>query len=94
MSEIFTNQDMLMVQSLLVDQRWSLEVLLPMENRKYKKYCNEINWLIYSSVQTEIWEIETLGNRIVAPTLPDNRYREVGLFLVDIGYCKKNWSIK
>ena len=38
---------------------------------------------------TEVWEIETLENRIIAPTLPDNYYREVGLFLVDIGYCKK-----
>ena len=38
---------------------------------------------------TEIWEIETLENRIVAPTLTREHYREVGLFLVDKGYCKK-----
>ena len=38
---------------------------------------------------TEVWEIKTLENRIIAPTLPDNCYREVGVFLVDIGYCKK-----
>ena len=40
-------------------------------------------------LQTEIWEIETLENRIVAPALTQDHYREVGLFLVDKGYCKK-----
>ena len=40
-------------------------------------------------LQTEIWEIQTLENQIISPTLPDGDYREVGLFLVDVGYCKK-----
>ena len=46
------------------------------------------------SLQTEIWEIETLENQIIAPTLPHYNYREVGLFLVDGGYCKKTWFFK
>ena len=41
-------------------------------------------------LQTEIWEMETLDNRIIAPTLTDEHYRDVGLFLVNIGYCKKS----
>jgi len=46
-------------------------------------------------LETEIWEIETLENQIISPTLTDNDYREVGLFLVDVGFCKKlNFSNK
>ena len=40
-------------------------------------------------LRTEIWDIEAAGNKIVAPTLASGAYREVGLFLVDVGYCKK-----
>ena len=39
---------------------------------------------------TEIWKIEKLESQIIAPSLKDPDYREMGLFLVDIGYCKKN----
>jgi hypothetical protein len=39
-------------------------------------------------LQTEVWELETLANRIIAPIFYHN-YQELGLFLVDIGYCKK-----
>ena len=40
-------------------------------------------------LRTEIWDIEAAGNKIVAPTLASGADREVGLFLVDVGYCKK-----
>ena len=39
--------------------------------------------------QTEIWDIETLENRIILPTLPSGNYGQFGLFLVDKGYCKQ-----
>ena len=38
---------------------------------------------------TEIWKIEKLESQIIAPYLEDPDYREMGLFLVDIGFCKK-----
>ena len=38
---------------------------------------------------TEIWELETIENRIIPPTLTSNHYRDAGVFLVQAGYCKK-----
>ena len=39
---------------------------------------------------TELWEMETQERSLIAPTLPYNAYSfGFGLFLVDIGYCKK-----
>ena len=39
---------------------------------------------------TELWEMETQVRRLIAPTLPDSDYAfGFGLFLVDIGYCRK-----
>ena len=43
-------------------------------------------------LETEILDIETYEHRIIAPTLRNNFYREAGLFLVDIGFCKKTFS--
>ena len=39
-------------------------------------------------LQTEIW-LETIENRITTPILPYNGYRDVGLFIVEVGYCGK-----
>lgn len=45
---------------------------------------------IFIRLITELWEMETQERRLIAPTLPHNHYASgIGLFLVDIGYCKK-----
>ena len=88
-----TNQDMPMVRSHLVLWPWSLEVLLG--KRKFTAFkWNEIISIIFYRLHTEILEFGKLENRIIDPTLPPSNYREVGLFLVDIGYCKKTWISK
>ena len=43
----------------------------------------------YFRLDTEIWEIETLEQRIIAPKLKNGQYRDVGLFIVETEYCKK-----
>ena len=37
---------------------------------------------------TELWELDSFESQIINPTLSTN-YRNLGLFLVDIGYCSK-----
>ena len=45
---------------------------------------------IFLRLMTELWEMETQVRRLIAPTLPDSDYAfGFGLFLVDIGYCRK-----
>ena len=45
---------------------------------------------IFIRVMTELWEMETQQRRLIAPTLPHNAYAYgIGLFLVDIEYCRK-----
>ena len=50
---------------------------------------NKIITIMFYRLHTEILEFGKLEKRIVDPTLSQSNYREVGLFLVDIGYCKK-----
>ena len=44
---------------------------------------------IFIRAMTELWEMETQERRLIAPTLPPTYGFGFGLFLVDIGYCKK-----
>ena len=45
---------------------------------------------IISSTNTEVWEFESSGTKIINPTLSSDYLNGIGLFVVDVGYCKKN----
>ena len=96
--ETSDNLETVMVRSPPVHWQWLLEETPSMEQREltnfhYSKIIIIIE--LFSNLnfrlQTEIWEIETVENRVIAPSLPHSNYREVGLFLVDKGYCKNAW---
>ena len=49
-----------------------------------------LNDKIFIRAMTELWEMEKLETRLIAPTVPYDAYSYgFGLFLVDIGYCSK-----
>jgi len=43
-----------------------------------------------STMNTELWEFESSDTKIINPTLSDNYRFGIGLFAVDVGYCRKN----
>ena len=49
-----------------------------------------LNDKIFIRAMTELWEMEKLETRLIAPTVPYDAYSYgFGLFQVDIGYCSK-----
>ena len=53
-----------------------------------------LSFLIFSRLAAEIWDLETLSNRIIEPTLSFNDYRELALFMVDKDYCEKSFCVR
>ena len=55
-----------------------------------KFFKSMFNDKIFIRAMTELWEMEKLERQLIAPTLPYDAYSYgFGLFLVDIGYCRK-----
>ena len=49
-----------------------------------------LNDKMFIRAMTELWEMEKLETRVIAPTVPYDAYSYgFGLFQVDIGYCSK-----
>ena len=42
-------------------------------------------------MKTELWELDSFENDIIRPIL-STHYQLSGLFLVDEGFCSKNWE--
>ena len=57
---------------------------------KFNVSFSMFNDEILIRIMTELWEMETIERRLIAPTLTNGDYGwGDGLFLVDIGYCRK-----
>ena len=41
---------------------------------------------------TELWELNSLESQIIDPTLPSSHYYVPSMFLVDMGFCSKNYD--
>ena len=80
-----------MVQLPLDILQWlSVVLLVEVEDRKckFERAQNKIYLTLFSSVVTELWELDSFERQTINPTL--SGYYAPGLFLVDIGYCSKN----
>ena len=48
--------------------------------------------IIKRDIPTEVWNFNNGGNKLIQPTLPNDKYYlGIGLYLVDANFCKKEW---
>ena len=95
--ETWRKLESIMVQLPLEMLHWLL-VVEPMQHRKCilklrpkSDLCHMSYMTLFLSMITELRELDSFKNQIINRTLSTN-YIMPGLFLVDIGYCSKNWK--
>ena len=105
MAILFPPAVMFIVQSHLIQKRWSLVhfrtrclmaskfLYINRQKLKWITLLDLIYWL--SPLTTEVWEFTTGDKKQINPILKNRHYEAgSGLYLVDIGYCQKlsSWS--